>query len=315
MSAMREDLLRAILDDPEALEPRLVMADWLMERGDPRGDFISSQCALLGSLSRRRRVELKAHVAELLADRGSEWAAAAALVGARDLQPRDREDNDNKPWRFRGGFIDYLVADCKALIEHGESLWQADPVPRLKVQGATGKAMAALAEAPFLARVRYLTIRGRIGDRGAAALAKSPHLGNLRRLNLLDTGIGDKGAISLAGAETLSPTDMLCLTGNDIGDEGVVALAGSAILAGLHRLYLARNPIADAGARALADSPHVGGLEELGLGGIEDLSDDGALALVDSTQLVALRRIELSFDLSGATMKKVKQRFADARFC
>ena len=39
MIAMRKDLLQAILDDPEALEPRLVMADWLMEHGESAGRF------------------------------------------------------------------------------------------------------------------------------------------------------------------------------------------------------------------------------------------------------------------------------------
>ena len=87
-------------------------------------------------------------MAELVAERGHEWTAPAAPIGAQRLERRDREENGNKPWRFRGGFIEYLVADCQALLEHGESLWQVEPVPRLKVVGATGKAMAALAEQP-----------------------------------------------------------------------------------------------------------------------------------------------------------------------
>ncbi|MCG8421806.1 MAG: FHA domain-containing protein [Proteobacteria bacterium] len=39
------DLLQMIHDNPDQIEPRLVYADWLRERGDPRGEFIALQCA------------------------------------------------------------------------------------------------------------------------------------------------------------------------------------------------------------------------------------------------------------------------------
>src|SRR5262245_42550191 len=38
--------LQAIREDPENDTPRLIFADWLEERGDPRGEFIRVQCAL-----------------------------------------------------------------------------------------------------------------------------------------------------------------------------------------------------------------------------------------------------------------------------
>src|SRR5262245_57451036 len=38
--------LRAIADDPERDGPRLVFADWLTERGDPRGELIRLQVEL-----------------------------------------------------------------------------------------------------------------------------------------------------------------------------------------------------------------------------------------------------------------------------
>ena len=171
--------------------------------------------------------------------------------------------------------------------------------------------MQALAEQPFLARVRYLTIDGQIKDRGVAALADSLHLGNLDRLNLLDTGMSDKGAVRLAEAENLS-CSMLALSGNEIGDEGVAALADSPVLASVERLYLARNPIGDDGVIALANSPHLGKLRELGLGTLEDLSDEGARALVDSPHLTALDKLEVDccYDLSSKMLASMNRRFA-----
>ena len=41
-----EEFLQQIVAAPEDVEPRLVYADWLEERGDPRGDFIRIQCEL-----------------------------------------------------------------------------------------------------------------------------------------------------------------------------------------------------------------------------------------------------------------------------
>lgn len=38
------DFLRAIIDDPDDDGPRLIYADWLEERGDPRGGS-SSGCS------------------------------------------------------------------------------------------------------------------------------------------------------------------------------------------------------------------------------------------------------------------------------
>src|SRR4051794_31566535 len=45
MDATERDLRAAILAAPDDLAPRLVYADWLSERGDPRGEHIVLQCA------------------------------------------------------------------------------------------------------------------------------------------------------------------------------------------------------------------------------------------------------------------------------
>ncbi|MBA3541481.1 MAG: TIGR02996 domain-containing protein [Deltaproteobacteria bacterium] len=40
------DLIAAVAEAPDDDAPRLVYADWLMERGDPRGELVALQCAL-----------------------------------------------------------------------------------------------------------------------------------------------------------------------------------------------------------------------------------------------------------------------------
>jgi uncharacterized protein (TIGR02996 family) len=41
-----EAFLQAIIESPEDDAPRLVYADWLEERGDPRGEFLRLECRL-----------------------------------------------------------------------------------------------------------------------------------------------------------------------------------------------------------------------------------------------------------------------------
>lgn len=53
------DLLAAIYAEPASTSARLVYADQLQERGEPRGEFIALQCA--GGSSKRERVLLKLH--------------------------------------------------------------------------------------------------------------------------------------------------------------------------------------------------------------------------------------------------------------
>ena len=42
-----EAFLQAIIEDSDDDTPRLVYADWLTDRDDPRGEFIRVQCRLV----------------------------------------------------------------------------------------------------------------------------------------------------------------------------------------------------------------------------------------------------------------------------
>jgi uncharacterized protein (TIGR02996 family) len=66
--------IRAVLEHPEDDGPRLVFADWLDERGDPRGAFIRIQCELerLPEADPNRRV-LGERAEELRALHEAEW--------------------------------------------------------------------------------------------------------------------------------------------------------------------------------------------------------------------------------------------------
>lgn len=70
-----EELEQAIYDDPHSDEARLVYADALLERGDPRGELITLQL-LPGKLSKAQRDRIKA----LLKTHGAQWHGPLSRV-------------------------------------------------------------------------------------------------------------------------------------------------------------------------------------------------------------------------------------------
>ncbi|MFO0735418.1 MAG: hypothetical protein U0270_06045 [Labilithrix sp.] len=91
---------------------RLVEADALLAKGDPRGELIIVQCALArGGLSRERGIALRRREQELLVH-ADHWANLEGL--ARDPV-------------FRGGFVDEIVIPIDRFIEHEEEIWRRAP--------------------------------------------------------------------------------------------------------------------------------------------------------------------------------------------
>ncbi|HEY0253108.1 MAG TPA: TIGR02996 domain-containing protein [Kofleriaceae bacterium] len=71
---MSDALLDEVLAHPHSDDPRRVYADWLSERGDPRGEFIAVQCELARKLdfdaARRENHLLREHRLRWLAELG-----------------------------------------------------------------------------------------------------------------------------------------------------------------------------------------------------------------------------------------------------
>jgi uncharacterized protein (TIGR02996 family) len=76
-------LFEAILAQPEDENLRLVYADWLEERGNPRAEFIRVQCALAHDQPEPRKAELQVHELQLLKKYRRKWDAPLhrALAG------------------------------------------------------------------------------------------------------------------------------------------------------------------------------------------------------------------------------------------
>ncbi len=82
---MIEDaFVAAVLADPADDAPRLVYADWLEERGDPRAEFLRVEWELLKLPPGDARVPaLRTRLEELHRGLDPDWVALARLSGLR----------------------------------------------------------------------------------------------------------------------------------------------------------------------------------------------------------------------------------------
>ena len=274
--------LREIKERPEDDAPRLLLADWLEEHNDPRGEFVRLQITR-ARLSPRdpRRPSLERREQELVNRFGALW-----LGPLRTRPVHCRFDRGlvriavHAPHFFGGlppeavpseafAWVDGVMSIAALTAGAMESIAASPLLPNLNDFHLNASRLgplgaARLADLACLERLTALYLWwGSIGPEGAAALARSPHLRNLRTLHLSGHKIGPGGAAALATSPYLTCLRNLRLGHNELGAEGVRRLSDSPHLAGLADLHLNENQIGTEGALALAASPHLRGLSAL----------------------------------------------------
>jgi uncharacterized protein (TIGR02996 family) len=167
---------------------------------------------------------------------------------------------------------------------------------------------AVLAGTRNLAEVKDLDLMvNRIDDEGAIALARSPHLRGLSSLVLQTNDLTSRSVRELADSPLLDGIHSLNLAVNWVGDEGAEALAASPRLGALERLSLFAAGIGDRGAKALAASPHLANLTVLEVSG-NNFSDRGSQALFESPYLQRLERVSISWQRGEDKSLSARQR-------
>ena len=267
--------IEEILDHPHDDGPRMIYADWLVEQGDPRGEFIQLQC-LRESLPKDdpQSRKLRTRELELLREHEDTW-----LGPVRDLAEK---------WEFRRGFVSAVRLSTQKFLKTAGKLVRLAPIDDLTLR-VGGSRVKKLAACPQLGQIRALTLKKlRLEDGGMEILAASPHLSQIRALALQNAGLTDFGMEIVASCPDLSNLDTLDLYSNRIGPRGVQSLADSPFIRRLRSLDLTENWIESAGVSALAQSPIVEHLKTLMLGGTR-ISTEGVAALGRSRHLVNLR--------------------------
>ena len=229
-----ESFVQAILSDPDDDGLRFVYADWLEERGDPRGEFLRLQYLLAG-MSRddpdwhplfRREIEMIRRHKE-------EWFGP--------LRKRFSF------WECHRGFLDEVWTDNPTFLAVADELFARHPVQHLR-----GVDLTTLASSPHLARLTELNLAYRgLNGPSVQALAGYAQPLRLHTLELSNNELGDGGAALLAGCPQLSGLRTLRLRTNQVGSAGARALAQSPHLRALTTLDLSGNTIGPAAGREL----------------------------------------------------------------
>jgi len=264
-SATEAAFLADIAADPGDDLVRLIFADWLNERGDPRGDFLRVQCELArpgGPV----RLETIGRELALLREHAHAW---------KDDPPGGIEV------RFERGLL-HVHAAARVFAAAQASPWwkrQRPWVMKLVLMPCDDESLHALAVQAALDGVPGLDLGPGVTDRGLSRLAA---LTELRTLNLAGATVTDAGLVHLS---SLTGLRELYLLGGGVGDAGLAFLAP---LTRLRTLYLNCPGISDA---ALADLAPFTRLQALQLAETS-VTDRG---LVHLAALTELRWLDLSF--------------------
>jgi uncharacterized protein (TIGR02996 family) len=298
-----EAFLQSIREDPDDDGLRLIYADWLEERGDPRGEFIRVQVELARTPPSDPRVSLwKEREHELLATHRDTWVRPLRemlqddVASLRDwrLVGGSRHDRDEM---LRRGFPEKLMLTVRTFAERGGSLLRLAPLRHLCLWGAgESGAAATLARCPHLATIEILEFndyfRSPLDAAGMRELAASPHLGKLRQLLLYGNNLGSAGAAALASAPWLARLRVLDLGDNGLGVAGVAAFSTLPQPGNLTVLSLNRCGLGNEGVSVLVHCPLLTTVEALRLSD-NGITDQGAAVLASSPLLSRLRTLDL----------------------
>lgn len=211
--ATEDELISLIAEDPVSDGPRLVLADFYLERQDPRGELMTIQLAQaplrghkrrLQQLIRSERVRMLGSLADVI-DLKSVQFARGRLAACRTMFRTNAQRiaaRDNPLWAT----VTNLVTDDAALV--------ADPMMRSLevVRGLGINAFAAVCrtDAPLTIQELWLGLSyqwaGCLEDRAAIGTARC--LPRLRRLGL-----------EMGGSEPISATHLQWLLASPLGQQ------------------------------------------------------------------------------------------------
>ena len=196
-------LHQAIIAEPDDDEPRLVFADWFEERGDVRGEFIRLQIRLAKMHhSHPDWFGLKQREQTLLKANRSRWNADAhRFLHTTPFSGRVKARHGAiRRWSYQRGFIESLDMDASELVQNWRHAFQLGPVRDLRLF-LVRRAMPQLAESECLDRVRTLTLRSDVTANDVISIAGSPQVRHLEELSIPNLGLN----LPVATALTESP--------------------------------------------------------------------------------------------------------------
>lgn len=288
MTDTEDALLRAIVAMPGEDTPRLVLADYLDEKGGEldiaRAEFIRLQVMLArveGDTPETTAARLRAE--ELQKRYGQAWGLPGKRIAS---------------WcKVRRGFVDEITIDApQSLRAEICQLLEREPIRRLVVGRPYDSTWSANGmdwlDVPALRKVCHLTLHGSYwSDREIARLLALANFPTPTCLALYSPPLTAAGVAAIANCERLrnltalridfaqQRREELKVWGGGVLDLGAKAIASSQYLVALQKLSLRCGGIGTPGALALADSPNLNGLTALDLTDNPGIGEVGRVAL------------------------------------
>ena len=195
-------------DRPDDLAAWSAYADYLAERGDPRGEFMRVQLALEDeSLAREERDALKRREHELLAAHRRAWMGPTLYDSCYHQNGRPREGAGTVTfrrgwvWDVDGSLWEWTEAELAAATE---LRW----VQRLRLDSVEADTLTVLARAPFAPVLRAFEYGGEEDHSGGSAAGLEDLLAALPRLEKLWVATVDVDAERLFAASLPTVTEL-----------------------------------------------------------------------------------------------------------
>ncbi|MCA9586218.1 MAG: hypothetical protein KC657_12755 [Myxococcales bacterium] len=231
-----EAQLRSSVDD---LDARRVLADALLEAGDPRGMYMQLAVEHDGTPSWDPARERPAQqLASFEARYGMKWSEPLRGVGGLGKLARDET---RAQFAFRRGAIELLRGDAQRIVAQLEAAQDVAPICGLELKAVTPAALAALTATRALSRIRRLDLDlspHQDQTKALAALFASPHLGALTHLGIDDVSDVEEVMTTLATADALGNLRSLSLRLPELDRASVEALGRAPWAASLEELDL-----------------------------------------------------------------------------
>ncbi|MCA9067319.1 MAG: TIGR02996 domain-containing protein [Planctomycetaceae bacterium] len=216
---MQDDqILQAIIDNPEDDIVRLIYADWLEECGESdRAELIRIQCEAeeIAKTNPFRARQLNTRARKLLAQKEEIWLGR--LYGSL----RDRV--------YRRGFLFQVRILASALLKNMDKFLELGPIHHVTLEGAGASGyLAQIAKLHQLSRIRSWNLRANLLNyHQVESLVCSSCVENARRLDLGANPFGNPGAKAVANSKYLTNLETLGLDHTQVTDDGFLALAES----------------------------------------------------------------------------------------
>jgi uncharacterized protein (TIGR02996 family) len=300
-----------VLADPNNDDPRRVYADWLAERGDPRGEFIAVQC----ELARKFDFQLAVREQQLRREHGARWIAELGLTFAPE---RCMYGSACQQVTFQRGFPERLDLRVDELVDldttrvplrsfvvrdvrdtNVRKLMGLRRIPTLGVFGLRNvhldsKAQRRLGDVELFATAPGLTFHaGKMSDASELAALALPALRSLH----LD-GVEIRNLEVLARAGWMAKLRSLRIRRNH--KFGVDYLLCASMLPALTELVI-ENPVLASTIAALASLP---ALETLEL-------PAGSSVLEHTTGFAKLQRLVVRGQVADAALAALRERWGE----